>query len=71
LASKLGERYALPPATTLYYDGRMPEGFSRYYVYANVFGPPLKHEAAPKINYKAPLSAEHNENGGADGGPAK
>ena len=34
--------YMLPKGATLYFDGTMDEGFSRYRLYLNVYGKPLE-----------------------------
>lgn len=49
--------YLLPAGTTLYYDGSMPEGFDRYYVYFNVEGSPLTLSPVSPPGMIAPMSA--------------
>jgi hypothetical protein len=49
--------YLLPAGTTLYFDQAMPEGFSRYYVYFNVEGEPLRLTEEERPGLIDPLTA--------------
>ncbi|MFY0574897.1 hypothetical protein ACN28S_11475 [Cystobacter fuscus] len=49
--------YLLPAGTTLYYDGAMPEGFTRYKVYVNIEGKALSLAPMEKPGLIAPLTA--------------
>lgn len=55
--------YLLPAGVTLYWDGDMPEGFSRYKVYFNVEGQRLKErdQSVPGAITPATLQPVHKE----------
>lgn len=51
-----GTKAELPPNTALHFDRSFPEGFSRYSIYLNIEGEPLK-ASKTKVREITPITA--------------